>query len=418
MHAPALDIVGLRASDALPVGNGDGILSPGESYLLYATVKNYGSGLAGGLVATLTALDAGTAVAVGIAPYPDLGLLARAENAVGFQLSETNTAIENPLQLTLTDGAGRTIQRAVELRPPLPPVIQSFDATQGLDKIKVVWSGSPSSDVAGYRVYHSLSATGPFDAASPDVVAHTVFTDAGLDASTRYYYAVAAVDLPATRAPSRPSGRRRPIRRSCRAGPTRCRIVSANSPAVGDIDGDGYLEVVVGNDKVYAWHDGGDEVRDGDGLPATWGIFSTLGTDFVGPAALASIDGSPGLEIAAAAYTSKEVFIFDGAGGVLPGLAAAHRRPGARVCRARRRRRRRRSRGGGGRPGRIPVRVARERQRTHRRRRQPADQRRVQAAPRHQPVAVPAAFARGHRQRRQGRGHHRDPGQEAVRVQR
>jgi hypothetical protein len=88
---------------------------------------------------------------------------------------------------------------------------------------------------------------------------------------------------------------------------------------VGDIDNYGVNEVVVGNDRMYAWHADGGEVVDGDQQAITWGVLSPLGDDFIGPAALAELDGTPGFEIVAAAYTSKQVFCFQGDGSVLPG---------------------------------------------------------------------------------------------------
>jgi hypothetical protein len=55
---------------------------------------------------------------------------------------------------------------------------------------------------------------------------------------------------------------------------------SANCPPC--IDGYGKLEVVTGNDKVYAWHDDGKEVLDGDHQGIT-GVLSAQGKDFVAP---------------------------------------------------------------------------------------------------------------------------------------
>ena len=76
---------------------------------------------------------------------------------------------------------------------------------------------------------------------------------------------------------------------------------------------------MVGNDRLYAWHSDGNEVVDGDQQGVTWGVISAQGDDFIGPAALADLDGTPGFEIAAAAYTSKQVFCFNGDGSVMPG---------------------------------------------------------------------------------------------------
>jgi hypothetical protein len=137
--------------------------------------------------------------------------------------------------------------------------------------------------------------------------------------STRYYFGVTAVDdagnesmlsaiASASTTPPQLHGWPLPV-----ADP------SANTPAIGDIDEDGYFDIVVGNDQMYVWSSDGSEMLDGDGEPLTWGVLSPLGSDFVGPAALANFDGGPGLDIVAAAYTSREVYVFDASGAVLPG---------------------------------------------------------------------------------------------------
>ncbi len=63
-------------------------------------------------------------------------------------------------------------------------------------------------------------------------------------------------------------------------------------PSVGDIDGDGALEIVVGSNssRLYAWNADGSEVLDGDTNPATNGVyFVPIGTVISSPA-IADID--------------------------------------------------------------------------------------------------------------------------------
>lgn len=73
------------------------------------------------------------------------------------------------------------------------------------------------------------------------------------------------------------------------------------SPAVGDLDGDGDLEVaVVGGDvgAVFAWHHDGREVRDGDLDPGTDGVLLATGAAFsFATPALGDLDGGGDLEL-------------------------------------------------------------------------------------------------------------------------
>ncbi len=65
-----------------------------------------------------------------------------------------------------------------------------------------------------------------------------------------------------------------------------------SSPTCGDIDGDGRKEVLVGssNGMLYAWHEDGTEVRNGDGVSSTNGVFFVTGAFLYGTAALGDLD--------------------------------------------------------------------------------------------------------------------------------
>ena len=101
--------------------------------------------------------------------------------------------------------------------------------------------------------------------------------------------------------------------------PIQMLIQTTSSPAVGDIDGDGDLEMVVGNKYVYAWHHTSQEIVDGDLNPQTWGVLNTEGNEFTAPITLADIDGVPGMEILAGDLYTQKLYAFDGTGANVAG---------------------------------------------------------------------------------------------------
>jgi hypothetical protein len=319
VHAPRVELVSLRRSDQLPVGNGNGVITNGETFLLFATIKNFGTGSADGLVATLRAMDAGSTVIDSVVSFPSLDLLQAGESAAGFKLSEASVSLANALRIVLTDSHGRTLTHDFELREPLAPALQGFDASLGVDKMGITWSAGSSPDVRGYNIYRSAALAGPYTRANSDVIAHTMFVDVGLAPSTRYYYQIASVDHSGNEGPPSTVAFASTNPPQLDGWPLELVDPSANSAVIGDIDGYGADEVIVGNDRLYAWHADGEELVDGDLQAVTWGVISPQGDDFIGPAALAELDGSPGFEIVAAAYTSKQVFCFQDDGTVLPG---------------------------------------------------------------------------------------------------
>ncbi len=318
VHAPILEVDHVRVDDSIS-GNGDGIVQPGEPFDLYVTWKNFGTGAAVGLQGALTSLGGGFVFTDTAAAWTDLAAMASAENTTPFRLTEPDTSVAHTLLLTLGDAFGRTWSHAFELRAPAPPDSLEFDPSLGPDRLHITWKPSPSPDVQSYIVYRATDAAGPFTRVSVDPVAHTVFLDDGLQSTTRYWYRVTAVDASGNESvPSSAwSGSTNPAQ--VEGWPIAMGVETVCSPVVGDIDGDQDFEIVQGDDYLYAWHANGVEVRDADGNAQTWGLFSLQGSSFVSPPALAELDSIPGAEIIAASRDTKEIYVFDANGQVLPG---------------------------------------------------------------------------------------------------
>ena len=318
VHQPALSLVTLRIDDTA-AGNGDGVVNAGEQFRLYYTVKNFGTGAFPGGTAAVTDLDGAFTFIDSTSSYPAIPPLGSAENAIGFKMVEATVATEHQLQIDILDSYGRSYQDIFELRPPSAPSAVIVDPSFGPDRLRVSWTKSPSADVTHYNLFRSTTAVGPWVKANVDPVQHTVFLNTGLVANSLYYYRATAIDASGNLSAfsSVVSGSTNP--RQMTGFPIALGQETSSSPAVGDIDGDGSLEIVQCANKIYAFHADGSEVVDGDGDAQTWGVLSSLGNTFVGHPALAQLDLSPGLEIVAASRDLKTVYVFNHLGAVLPG---------------------------------------------------------------------------------------------------
>ncbi|MBN1550671.1 hypothetical protein JW979_04345, partial [bacterium] len=80
-----------------------------------------------------------------------------------------------------------------DIFPPSAPT--EINVAASSTGIHIVWSKSPESDVAGYRIYRSVDVNGPFICLNePVLVQGTFFTDTTAQNEKTYYYAVASVD--------------------------------------------------------------------------------------------------------------------------------------------------------------------------------------------------------------------------------
>ncbi|MDH3198868.1 MAG: FG-GAP-like repeat-containing protein, partial [Candidatus Krumholzibacteria bacterium] len=237
----------------------------------------------------------------------------------GFLMQEPDVGTAHRLALAVTDLYGRAYADTFELRPPMPPGSVSGDASLGPHRLQITWDTGGSADVAHYNVYRSLAPGGPYTRVNADPVTHTVFLDLGLAGTTKYYYEVTAIDSSGNESAASPAASASTNPQQAPAWPLELLLETVSSVVVGDIDGDGDLEIVVGDQYVYAWHHDGLELIDGDGDALTWGVLNTLGENYVSHIALARIDPVPGLDIVAASRATKEVYVFDYTGAPLPG---------------------------------------------------------------------------------------------------
>ena len=308
VHAPRTEVV-----EVVPVA-GAGTTELG------VVVKNFGSGAQPPLEGTLSSTDPDIAIVQGATAIPACGSFTTAATAVPLVITETTTATRNRMQLQLQDTAGRLLVFEFDLRAPPAAAAPLADASQGPTLMRLTWTPSSAVDVVGYHVYRRPSAVGLLSRVTSDAVRQSYLLDSGLLPNTRYDWAVAAVDSsglvgalsPVTTASTNPP--------QLAGWPLTLPASTSSSVAIGDIDGDGDREVVVGDAGVYAWHHDGQELRDGDNDAATWGALTDDDAVVTAAIALGDCDPArPGVEIVRANWADSRVSVYDSDGNVLPG---------------------------------------------------------------------------------------------------
>jgi hypothetical protein len=127
-------------------------------------------------------------------------LLGEVSSAI-LSASDTETAANTIYyyEVTAVNGAGLEglpSNEAVAVTGDVPPAAPTgLTAGAGGDDVVLDWADNVEQDLAGYRVYRSMTSGGPYSPVGPALVTSSALTDAGLVPGTTYYYVVAAVDM-------------------------------------------------------------------------------------------------------------------------------------------------------------------------------------------------------------------------------
>jgi len=320
--APSLAPGILRWND-YPYGNGNGTIEANETIRVWFDLRNAGSGGAVGLTGWLEPGTSGVSITSGATTWPALGPRSEVPQNTEFLLSMNSISNTRRARLHVADSSGCELVHEFDLYRPEQvgaPTLSSPAAQTAA----LVWPPSTAPDVAGYHVYRSTSPNTGFVRLTAGPVAGAVFQDRNLDASTRYYYRVAAQDS------SGLEGRQSSVvafdasPAELAGFPLAMNAETSSHVAVGDVDGDGVLDIVSAADAIYAWDAEGRELRDGDADPATEGPFISIGQTWT-PAAvtLADLTPHPGLEIVASCRSGSSIYVFQGDGTTAPGWPRA-----------------------------------------------------------------------------------------------
>ncbi len=317
-RAPDLRPTIMTWSDS-PGGDGDGVIEPDEEIVLRVTLLNPGGGRASGLTATVEP-GIGLTVVDGSGAWPDIapGGEATPSDAVSVRPASPVSAARGTL--VVQDAFGHEWRQRFDLTPPERPTGVTGTSPAGGECL-LLWTPNPEADLYGYHVYRSLQPNyGYVRLTAEPVTGGSFYRDTGLAALTRYYYQIAAADssrllsrvtstLGVSTVPSEQTG-----------FPIELPAETSSHPVVGDVNGDGRLDVVLPANYIYVWDADGVELRNGDGDSQTLGPFNSTAADWApAGATLANLTSRPGLEIIASNRTARQIFVYQGDGTVAAG---------------------------------------------------------------------------------------------------
>ncbi len=321
LAAPELEVVAVRFDDSV-TGNGNGALDAFEEVEVYVELRNLGTGSAQQVSGTLVSLDPAGVVLDAATSWSSLsGPLSRIENAADpLRVREDSLPADVEYALTVVDAAGRVVVHRFDLEAPAVVGGVGVEQTSGTET-RVTWTPSTEADLRGYLVFRRLAGAPSFAQVSADVVeGSAVFLDRGVPPLSDLEYSVAAVDSGGMVGPLSP-----PVPISTSPSEILCfplpiGLESSSDLAIGPVDGDGVLDMVIGAEHLYIVDGACLEKADGDGVSQTIGPVNAIEGRF-GPAAvtLAQLSGSPGMEIVAHDRLTRLLYVFDGGGNVLPG---------------------------------------------------------------------------------------------------
>lgn len=321
VKAPELEVIKLDWEDTT-FGNGDGFLDNGERVVLTLEIKNFGSGMADNVDLQLSSHNANVSLFDTIGIVGSLELMETSGDVSTFSMSLIDASRQSESFFTLIDNYGRSNQHEFVLQRPMTPQNIETDTSLGADVIALSWDPVEEEGLSGYNIFRSLNESGPFEKVNQDVVFGTsYFRNEGLAQLTKYYYKVCSVGkslVPSTgsevveeaTAPAESTG-----------FPVTFNNETSGSLAVGDVDGDNDLEIILGSDELYVWHHDGTELLDGDNDSQTLGPLTNNNVN-VSPAGitLAQFDNQPGLEMIYCDRGDTElVHVLDKDGNDLPG---------------------------------------------------------------------------------------------------
>ncbi len=320
LHAPAYEIQVLARRDTVGNGNGDGIISPNEDFALVPTLANRGFGDGRNVGLHLRSTDPGVTVSdslISVGALASGAVITSDGDAFTVRLADTSSV--HALTLTVTDAYGEAYRRNIDLTRPA--AVTGPSAVGDADAIELRWNPNAEADLWGYNIYRASTAAGPFVRVNEGPSVRTAyFKNEQLPGLTQYVYRIAAVDSSGNEGPYSPLVSATTSLPMHTGWPVETSVVTTGGVTMDDLDRDGKLEIVAGGEEIYVLTPSGGDFLDGDASSSTLGPFTdTGGTMFWCTPAVGDVDGDTYPDVVAPGWTDKKLHVYDHLGQELPG---------------------------------------------------------------------------------------------------
>jgi len=297
-------------------GNGNARPDPSETIDQKITLINLGTGIANGVTAILRNYDGKATVTDSTATFGDL---AAGASVTGDAFRYGVISATPTFELRVSDNYGLLWTQTIDTSWPATP--SNLAAVSGATTISLTWSHNLETDLIGYNVYRSTGPVGPFTKVNAVPTDRTsYYLDEALQPLTKYYYRVSAVDSSGNESGQTASIGTTTTPPNHAIFPIATRRNTPASVAVARIYNPGQMDIVVGSDVLYVFHQDGSAPVDADGdIVSSQGDFTTLGSYYAAGPSVAALDPGAGFSIIGTTWDTQSVYVFDTAGHLRPG---------------------------------------------------------------------------------------------------
>ena len=320
VHAPRFEYYRQSVRDTVGSGNGDGVLTVNEDFAIVPTLRNIGLGQATSVQIRLRSTDPAVTITDSVCVIGTINPGQTGVNltdGVAARLSDVTTY--HQLRMVILDGYGEVFSTLVDTGAP--EVVTGVKAYGGATSVALTWDASLAADLWGYAVYRAPASTGPYtrvNAWTADGTAY--YVDSGLSGLTRYYYKIAAVDTSGNQGTLSTGASVTTTLPLSTNFPVELLTATTAGITLADLDSDGSLEIVTGGEEVYAVRYTGEDYYDGDRDVRTLGpLTSSAQTLYWNTPAVADINLDGYVEVAAVSWNDAKLHVVDYHGVELPG---------------------------------------------------------------------------------------------------